>query len=770
LKKEIIELWKKKIIPYFNKESHNIFISIIGILLSIIIAVLLFPWVPPLVEYHVGDIAKRDIKSPREFLIEDTISTEKNRINARNRVLDLYDLDFDVMHSIEKNLSNTFKRFRDSEDLDKKDFENTLNIKLSSREFAILKKNKFNKDIEDNIIKLIRSVMEKGIVANKESILREKRKGILIRTLPFKKEYILKDVPSIYELREAREYLRRVSIEDYDAPTRRVIISISQKLIRPNLTFNRAETKERKLLAEKSVKPVFYQIKKGEMIVREGERIKKEQMAKLKLLNQINRGTSKKSMLFGIFLMNLIIITILYRFGVKNIRKFKLNNKDIFLITGILFTTIIIIKIFMFIAKALETNFSLLPSSSYYLIIPVFVGSMLVRLLLNSEIAIIFSVFISIISAFLLDKNLFLLIYFLVGSVVGAHDVAQCKERKGLIKAGFKVGLINSFLIISFDIINGSFINLSLINITLEIILGFIGGIGGSIIVLGITPIIEDLFDYTTDIKLLELSNLEHPLLKELVVKAQGSYLHSITVGTLGETAAKSINANPLLVRVGAYYHDIGKIKKPQYFIENQSGGDNRHEKLSPYMSSLILISHVKEGVELAKKYRLGGKIIDMIKQHHGTSLISYFYQKAKEQENPGIQAINEMDFRYPGPKPQTRESGIVMLADAVEAASKTLTDYSPSRIQGMVQKIINKIFSDGQLEECELTLKDLNKIAKSFNIILGGIYHHRIDYPEPAYKKNDENIDSKQTPKDKVKKLGNKKDSKENLKRLGMS
>jgi putative nucleotidyltransferase with HDIG domain len=212
------------------------------------------------------------------------------------------------------------------------------------------------------------------------------------------------------------------------------------------------------------------------------------------------------------------------------------------------------------------------------------------------------------------------------------------------------------------------------------------------------------------------------------MIEAPGTYHHSVVVGTLVEAAASEIGANPLLAKVCGYYHDIGKIKKPLYFIENQKG-KNRHDKLAPSMSSLILIAHVRDGVEIAKKNKLGQVIIDTIKQHHGTSLIKYFYEKAKQRK--GEDFANMDDFRYPGPKPQTREAGLVMLADAVEAASRTLDNPTPSRIQGLVQNLINTIFSDGQLDACELTLKDLHNIAKSFNKILTGIHHHRIDYPE---------------------------------------
>jgi hypothetical protein len=261
------------------------------------------------------------------------------------------------------------------------------------------------------------------------------------------------------------------------------------------------------------------------------------------------------------------------------------------------------------------------------------------------------------------------------------------------------------------------------------------------------------------------------------MVQSPGTYHHSVIISNMVEATAKAIQSNPLLAKVSAYYHDIGKIRKPLYFIENQQGQENKHEKLAPSMSSLILISHVKDGVELAKEQKLGSEITDIIQQHHGTSLISYFYHKAQERalsKSGKVVEIKEEDFRYPGPKPQTKEAGLVMLADMTEAASRSLTDPTPSRIQGMVQKLINKVFSDGQLDECELTLKDLHEIAKGFNKTLSGIFHHRIEYPEDAPsagKKARNDHTDQMAPEDSGPKKQNGKDEAgKGLKRLGLS
>jgi putative nucleotidyltransferase with HDIG domain len=250
---------------------------------------------------------------------------------------------------------------------------------------------------------------------------------------------------------------------------------------------------------------------------------------------------------------------------------------------------------------------------------------------------------------------------------------------------------------------------------------------------------------------------------------APGTYHHSLVVGQMVEAAAEAIGANPLVAKAAAYYHDIGKVKKPLYFVENQLGSENKHEKLAPSLSALILISHVKDGVELAQKHNLGERITDIIQQHHGTSFISYFYHKAKTQGAQG-QQVNPEDYRYPGPRPQTREAGLVLLADQVEAASKTLSDPTPARIQGMVQKIINNVFSDGQLDTCELTLKDLHLIAKSFNKILSGIFHQRIHYPVPAEKiRAHEDLDKQPAKKGPRSAGDGPGKSREDLKRLGM-
>jgi len=268
-----------------------------------------------------------------------------------------------------------------------------------------------------------------------------------------------------------------------------------------------------------------------------------------------------------------------------------------------------------------------------------------------------------------------------------------------------------------------------------------ISGLTSALFAVAVTPILEYFGEYASDMRLIEMATLDHPLLKELSIQAPGTWNHSMVIGMMVESAATAIGANPVVCRVGAYFHDIGKSTKPLYFVENQDPGQNRHDKLSPSMSALIIRAHVKDGVELARRHKLPKVIEDMIPQHHGTSLIEFFYDKArKEAEELGVDpdSVDRALYQYPGPRPQTKEAGLLMLADGIEAAARTLSDPSQDRIQGLVQKMINKVFASGELNECELTLHDLHLIARSFTHILTGIYHQRIAYAEPAEKTNE--------------------------------
>jgi putative nucleotidyltransferase with HDIG domain len=434
----------------------------------------------------------------------------------------------------------------------------------------------------------------------------------------------------------------------------------------------------------------------------------------------------------GSFLIAFIILFILY----KDIKRYKpgyLRDYKMLLLLGLLVvTTLFIGKIFEYLLSGLYRGLhfpaQLAEVPAYIFGIPIPIGAMLVALIFDFHTAIIFSFIISLLTGIWFDSPLYT-IYAFIGSLTVTFSVVRCKKRSALVKGGIYVSTVNTATAGIILLLGGNLFDPAAAP---SLLFAVMSGIIVASIVFIILPFIEYLFGITTDISLIELLDMDQPLMRNLMITAPGTYHHSVIVSNLAEAAAEAVGANPLLARVTAYYHDIGKMKMPEYFIENQTSAISKHDKLTPHMSSMILISHVKEGVELARQHKLPKLVIDIIQQHHGTSLIAYFYQKAVEQGDH----ISQDDYRYPGPKPQTRVAALVMMADAVEAASRALTDPTPARISALVERIINTIFLDGQIDECELTLKDISEIKRRFTYILTSIFHKRIAYPDAGMKR----------------------------------
>ncbi|HWQ68655.1 MAG TPA: HDIG domain-containing protein [Patescibacteria group bacterium] len=403
--------------------------------------------------------------------------------------------------------------------------------------------------------------------------------------------------------------------------------------------------------------------------------------------------------------------------------------KSLFLLTSVILLTAAIARSFFFFLPSVHQALPNVPASAIEYSIPVAIGGLLLAILFNSRLAFAGALAISILTALLAADGFRFFLYSLVSSLAAIFALVGRKDRSILLKAGMAVGLANLYSVLAWSLLSGSTERLGF-----YLLCGLVGGLFVAVLSLGVLPLFEYLFEVATDFRLLELCNLNHPLLKEMILKAPGTYHHSVMVGTLAEAAAEAIGANTMLCRVGAYYHDIGKITKPSYFVENQQNVRSRHDKLGPNLSSLVIVSHVKAGVELGRTYGLPPAVLEMIPQHHGTRLTIFFYHKAKGTEESDQGEVHEEKFRYPGPKPQTKEAAILMLADAVEAASRTLTDPTPGRFQVLVAKIVNAVFVDGQLRECELTFSELRLIEESFVRILCGIYHRRVEYPGFAF------------------------------------
>ncbi|HKZ16916.1 MAG TPA: HDIG domain-containing protein [Geobacteraceae bacterium] len=734
--------------------------------------------------FNAGDIAATDIKATQGYLLENQILTEKKRDAAKASVPFTYNYYPNKPAELTERFSKVFSMLEGAEGGSSADtgekflisIADVLGCSISAGELDALKRSGSANKVLPEIGRILSVVFERRVIADRRLFASDKNHGIVIIDASTGKIVDTENfaaTASTVDLKEAGGIVRNMRIHvGGTSGDSMVLKGLLVKALQPNMVFDRDATEKKKREAAEAVSPVLFQVKRGEMIVREGERISEEHALKLNKILEAREGISKFFSAIGIFGLILVIFYFPYRFSQKNIRKFNPSAKDLLLLAFVTVAIFLLLRIAINVSSALGMIFPHINSTNYFYLLPFAVGPMLVRIILNSEVALVYCMACAPLLGIMFNNSLTVVVYALLGGVIGAHGVRQCKDRGTIYTAGLKVSVVNMAIAVPFQILNDSMLTMQIVY---AVIFACVGGILNSLIVSGTTPVIESVFQYTTDIKLLELSNLNSPVLRELMIRAPGTYHHSVMVGNLVEAAAEAINANPLLGRVAAYYHDIGKVSKPIYFIENIRSGENKHDKLTPNMSALILISHVKEGVELAKEKRLGRPIIDIIRQHHGTALIKYFYQKAKSNEATESQTVDELDFRYPGPKPQTREAGLVMLADCVEAASKTLTDPTPARIQGMVQKIINNIFIDGQLEECELSLKSLHEIAKSFNRVLSGIYHQRIDYPEPVYKvnerkKNGENTDREQAKTSSDSSPKSEKGSGEDIKRLGIS
>jgi putative nucleotidyltransferase with HDIG domain len=694
-----------------------------------------------IVAFKAGDIATSDIRATQDYLVEDHALTEQRRKEVGSNAPVIYNLSDRVPTYMAGKLEQTLAAIHTEETAQnpkqpeewRKILGPMLDTELSDAEIHALIRIKSDKTFLAEVKKMLDDLYRRKIVLDGKVFQTDSRRGIEILNDDGRFIGSSDATVSFTEIVGARLIVADWTYSNLgEKGDAKRISAVIARILLPNFFYNKESTEARSKSAMEAVRPVLFKVQKGEMIVRVGERINSEQAQKLRAIFQENRNESRLFTALGTFSLILVLFYFPYRFACKNIRKFNPSNKDILIISLLITGSFFVIKTAMLISHNIGPVFPNVDTNDYFYLFPFAAGAMIVRVFINSEVALVYCATLAPLLGIMFNNSMFVVIYALLGSIVGAHGMRQCSDRSTIYSAGLKISVVNLALALSFQTFSNTLFSMQTIYIAF---FALVGGIISAGFVSGFIPVIETLFHYTTDIKMLELANLNSPLLRDLMIKAPGTYHHSVVVGNLVEAAAESINANPLLARVAAYYHDIGKASKPLYFIENQGGEENRHDKLTPSMSALILISHIKEGAELAREKHLGQPIIDIIRQHHGTGLIKFFYERAKNQAEANGQTVEEKDFRYPGPKPQTREAGIVMLADCVEAASRTLVNPTPDRIQGMVQNIINRIFTDGQLDECELTLKNLHVIARSFNRILNGIFHHRIDYPEQVHK-----------------------------------
>ena len=709
----------------------------------------------PVRQYSINQIASSDIKAPYDFNVEDKEATAEKIKKAEEKVLPVFDYDSRVLPEEENKIAMVFKTGREKLEETSKARPSPAAIKgkgpvevplslsdalrqsipfpISKDVLELFEQKKFDEKLEEYLLTTVRTIMSQDIVSNLLLLAPYKEKGIIRRDVSSFQEVEVKNLEQIIDLMQVREQLERLLREEPTLSSRQrtLLLSFLQPLITPNLVFNRVETDNRMGLARRDVEPVFYKVTKGEIIVREGDRINELGLLKLNALAQGMKPGRSILTIMGVTLFVLILLFSMWRY-IEYYQRRHTKLKNLYIMVGvILVTTLLIAKFSMYFANSLGDYFGRPPFnnvSSYLYAIPFAAGAMLVVLLVDTQMAVTFSLIFGIFVGIMTRGDFFLTFYAIAGSLTAIYGIFQYRERSSIFKSGFIISLVNIVAILTIAAFRDQLQDLQ--QTSFALFCGLAGGVIVAVVASAFLLPLESFFNITTDVRLLELSNLDRPLLRDLALRAPGTYHHSIVVGNLAVEAARAVHANSLFVRVATLYHDIGKMDKPEYFIENQAGFENRHVKLTTHMSALVIISHVKEGIEMAETHHLPRSIIDIIPQHHGTRLISYFYEKAKQTEDPKIQEVDEKDFRYPGPKPQTKEAAIIMIADAVEAASRTLADPTPARLKGLVKRVINDIFIDGQLDECDLTLRDLEQISSSFIQFLPSIYHERVGYP----------------------------------------
>ncbi|AEG59425.1 HDIG domain-containing metalloprotein [Desulforamulus ruminis] len=685
-------LWKNK--NFRRYLAAALFFVLITLLVS-------FDFVPQKVNLQVGEISPSTIYAPRNVIYVDQEKTAEERQKAMEKVPQVPEMNQEISAAVRRDINQLLD--------DVKQIQANTDAEISERASQLKALLPFSLSEE------VLTALAGGNPASTDQLA--EGITIVLTEVMDQGEGITSD-----QLEGAKtQAASKIAARQFQEPYKALGQALVKHSLRANAFFDEEKYHMLQQEAAESVPPVRVNIQFRERIITQGDVVTEEHIAKLQALG-LSRPEHTFNTLFGTGLLValLMAVTLLYTY---------IHQKSIYQNISYLNLIGIIVVIVLFVSRSIMAiNISQWPELGALLgyVAPLAAAGMLITILLESRLALLVVMNLALLLGVMSGNQFDFGLVAFVGGVSGVFSVSKLSQRGDLVRAGIYVGIANVVIIAIAGLLSGLPWYLL---ITSALALGIANGLLSSILTNGALPYLETSFGITSTVRLLELSNPNNPLLKQLMTDAPGSYHHSILVGNLAEAAAEVVGAEPLVVRVGAYYHDIGKIKRPFFFIENQLGGDNPHDKIAPSLSTLILTSHVKDGVELAREHKLPQPIIDIIEQHHGQSLVSYFYHKALEGDRN--ETINEEDFRYEGPKPRTKEAAIVMLADNIEAAVRSLQNPTAGRVEGLVRKIIKDRLMDGQLDECNLTFKDLDAIANSFVRVLSGIFHTRIEYPD---------------------------------------
>ncbi len=677
--------------------------------------------------FVTDQVATDDVIATRNLRVEDIQATKARQRQVALLQPPVYDLDMEAFYQYQDWLTELLRSIGGKAH----DYADNAYVSQLREYMGADKANSILPDLAKpevqsyilhQLLPLMRNRMAEGLVSNTR-LAHIGPSGVIVHNLTTENESLLgsistlPDVPSL--LSEIDSILRQhPQFAAYERSAINALISVT--IPHASLTLNTEATQKRKDAVMASIEPVFYQIQKGEILVRKGDRVTYEQQIKLQALFQASTSPVKWDIVTGTFLCALFL-SLGFFVAPSGKPGTPLQCKDLVLIS-LLLIVFCVGAWGMFILAQYMDDVSI--STFFAALYPMAGGAGLVTMVFAARRYCTMGLLLALFGAMLFQVSWTIFFYYFLSSMFFTWLVANAQNRQDVVWATIPLTIGQSLFW------TGAALLAQIDPSTLpQYYAGTcISSVLSLILLFALSPILELVFGYSTRFRLMELMSLEQPLMQELMVTAPGTYHHSLIVANMVEAGAKAIGANSLLCKVAALYHDIGKLTYPEYFIENQFGGPNKHDKLAPSMSALILLSHTKKGAELAEQYRLGTDICDIIAQHHGTRIMHFFYDKAiKLGENP-----EEAEYRYLGPRPQTKESAILMLADSVEASSRTLVDPTPARIQNHIDTIVKGIFAEGQLDESELTFKDLHLLSENFQRILTGLFHQRIAYPDP--------------------------------------
>lgn len=706
----------------------------------------------------VGDVAERDIRATTSFEYVDWEETEAREAAGVASVLPVFDFDATLASRVNRRLSDAFgvARRQHTEGLMSAQaegrtaltdaelsaiavsFVRNVELSLDPEDVNHITAARWDRSIEERASTLLADTMRAYIVADR-SVLPNGKSIDVVRILSEDRrdQVRLDSFEGVLTPSEARQQVSLQALErasSGDERSLRAAVALARAMVRPNFSYNQLMTDNARRATLDEVEQVVVPVVRGTALARDGDVLTQQQVDSITALQESRSGTALMGVVLSLFAFTGLVWVTLYSFAASWVKGFSTRPRDLGAAGALVLLALVLARLVVALSDPVShtVGAELAPKSLWYMV-PFAGCAMLVRILIGSESALVWVLGTAALLGIMMDQQVLFALYFVISGVTAAGALAQMRERAGVLRAGVLAGLVNAAAALLLTLVQANLGSLATMadlssQPLWDVAFAFLGGVLSGVLVLGVVPIFES-FGFVTDYKLLELANLNHPLLRQLMLRAPGTYHHSVTVAQLCEAAAERIGANALQTRVACYFHDIGKAVNPKFFIENQRGGPNPHDRLPPRTSAKVIVNHVRDGEAIARQHNLPQVILDGITMHHGSGLIQYFYAKAVEQAKPG-EIVDQADFRYPGEPPNSRETGIMMLADKVEAACRTLKDKSPESLRALIQKLVNGAVLDGQLDHCPLTVKELYAIVDAFTDCLLAIYHHRIEYP----------------------------------------